>query len=158
AAGSSVGAPGHGAVGVGVMTGDLVARRQGGRSRHEPTAGAAGRPPPVMTVADEEGLDAGAMVDCAPESVVVLGWRAVQRAGQLEVFERAARQLLQSAVGAPHPVLAGAIGERDLDAEARVQAVPPAVDAYPPPAGRDHADPDPPTDRLACELPAPVHA
>src|SRR5262249_56162621 len=48
AAGSSVGAPRHRPVGLAVMAGGPVARRQGGRSRPEPTAGAAGRPPPVV--------------------------------------------------------------------------------------------------------------
>jgi len=47
-----------------------------------------------------------------------LGQRQFHRASLLEGIERAPRKLLEPAVGAPHPVRAGAVRERHLDTEA----------------------------------------
>src|SRR5262245_62917382 len=135
-----------------MVAGKLVARRRVGRGVDEPPARAAGGPAPAEPVADRERAHPGAMAHGALGCVVLLGRSPVQRAGELEVVERAARDLLEPAVGTSHPVAAGAVGERDLDAEAGVHPVPTAVDAHTPPAGRDHSDTYPPTRALGRDL------
>ena len=101
-----------------MVAGELVARRRVRRGRDEPAARAAGAPAPVKSVTEEERMDAGAMVGRALGSLVRLRRCPVHRAGQLEVIERAPRERLESAVGAPDPVPTGAVGERDLDTQA----------------------------------------